>query len=210
MHFWRDAFTHRFARAGLREIDRSAAIQHAHAAVAHGSDDATALAAAAHVIALDEHDTVVALKLFDRALELSNSNVFALSFSAVILAWMGKAELAAERGESALRLSPFDLYNFRANHALAIVHFCGERYVDALNAARSATRANPSFSMAHAVLAASLLRLGRTEEAKAAGRLVLEHEPTFAIHGVWLVAGKLEPRVFQLFAEAWREIGLPQ
>jgi len=202
-------FHHRYARAGLREQDRLAAIQHSRAAVGHGSDDATALAAAAHIIALDEHDTATALRLFDRALELSNSNIFALSFSAIILAWMGKTELAVERAERALRLSPFDFYNWRVHHALAIVHFCRGRYADALNAAHSAVHANPRFSTAHAVLAAALLRAGRAAEAQAAAREVLRHESGFTIHAVWLVAGQLEPAVFDLFAAAWREVGLP-
>ena len=111
---------HRFARGGLREKDRIAAIQHARAAITHGSDDATALAVAAQVIAWDEHDTTTALRLFDHALELSSSNVFALSLSAITLAWMGKAELAIERAERAIQLGPFDSYNFRSHHALAI------------------------------------------------------------------------------------------
>ena len=203
-------FHHRYARAGLLAEDRIAAIQHAHAAIAYGSDDATALAAAAHVIALDEHDTATALRLFDRALELSNSNVFALNFSAIILAWMGKTELAIERAQLALRLSPFDFYNFRAYHALAIAYFCSQRYADALDAARRAVHANPRFSIGHAVLAAALLQTGHAVEAKAAAQDVLKHEPTFAIHGVRLVAGGLEPGVFKLLAEVWREIGLPE
>ncbi|MGH7035150.1 MAG: hypothetical protein ACREFL_15570 [Stellaceae bacterium] len=201
---------HRYARAGLREEDRTAAIRHAREAIVLGSDDATALATAAHIIALDEHDTVAALKLFDRALELSSSNIFALSFSAVILAWMGKAELAIERSELALRLNPFDSYNFRVHHALAIAYFRRERYADALGAARNAVDANPRFSTAHAVLAAALLRAGRETEAKAAARDVLEHESTFTIHGVLRVAGTLEPAVFGPLAAAWREIGLPE
>ena len=123
MRFWAGVSIIAYARAGLREEDRIAAIQHARAAIAYGSDDATALATAAHVIALNEHDAATALKLFDRALELSSSNVFALNFSAIILAWMGKTELAIERAQLALRLSPFDFYNFRAHHALAIAHF---------------------------------------------------------------------------------------
>jgi tetratricopeptide (TPR) repeat protein len=190
--------------------DRIAAIQHAQAAIAYGSDDATALAAAAHVIALDEHDTATALRLFDRALELSNSNVFALNFSAIILAWMGKAELAIERAQLALRLSPSDFYNFRAHHALAIAYFCSQRYADALDAARRAVHANPRFSIGYAVLAAALLRTGYAVEAKAAAQDVLKHEPTFTIHGVRLVAGGLEPAVFKPLDEVWREIGLPE
>jgi len=203
-------FHHRYARGGLREEDRVAAIRHARAAIAYGSDDATALATAAHVIAFDEHDTATALKLFDRALELSSSNIFALSFSAIILAWMGRAEVATERAERALRLSLFDFYNFRAHHALAIVHFCNQQYGDAVEAERSAVNANPRFSVAHAVLAAALWRAGRVAEAKAAARGVLEHEPTFTIRGLRIVAGGLKPAVFEPFADVWREIGLPE
>jgi len=203
-------FHHRYARAGLREEDRLAAIQHARAAIAYGSDDATALAAAAHVIALDEHDATTALRLFDRALELSNSNVFALNFSAIILAWLGKTELAIERAERALRLSPLDFYNSRAHLALAIVYFQNQRYADALDAARSAVHANPRHGIAHAILAAALLRLGRAAEAKAAAQDVLEHQPSFTIHENRLVTGGLEPAVFKPFADAWRELGLPE
>jgi len=199
---------HRFARGGLYEKDRIAAIRHARAAVALGNDDATALAVAAQVIARDEHDTTTALKLFDRALALSNSNVFALSLSAGTLAWMGKAELAIERAQRALRLCPFDFYNFRSHYALAIAHFSCQRYTDALDAARSALNANPRFSTARAVLAAALLRVGRMGEGKAAAQEVLESEPTFTIHALSLVAG-LEPAVFKSFADTWRELGLP-
>jgi TolB-like protein/Flp pilus assembly protein TadD len=201
---------HRFVRAGLREEDRLAAIRHARAAIAHGSDDATALAVAAYIIAYDDRDTATALKLFDRALELSGSNVFALSFSAIVLAYMGKADLAVERAQLTLRLSPFDVFNFRAKHALAIVHFYGQRYTDAVDDARSAVHANPRFSTGHAVLAAALLRAGRTTEAKAAAQDVLAHEPTFTIHGFQLVAGGVKPALSNHFADAWRELGLPE
>src|SRR3984893_2808863 len=98
----------RFSRGGLREEDRVAAIRHAHSAITHGGDDATALAVAAFVTALDEHDGATALNLFDRALALSNSNVFALRCSAVTLAWMGSPEREIERAQLALRLSPYD------------------------------------------------------------------------------------------------------
>lgn len=202
-------FHHRYARLGLREEDRIAAVQHARAAIAHGSDDATALAVAAYIVAYDDRDTATALKLFDRALELSGSNVFALGFSAVIHAWMGKTEVAIERAQLAIRLSPFDIYNFRAYHALAIAHFCSQRYVDAMDAARSAVHADPTFAPGHAVMAAALWRLGRRAEAKAAARDVLEHDPTFTIRRLSLIV-ELEPAVFMPLADAWRELGLPE
>ena len=199
---------HRFARGGLREEDRAAAVKHARAAITHGSDDPTALAVAAQVIVWDEHDIATGLKLFDRALELSNSNVFALTLSAITLAWIGKAEFAMERAENAIRLSPFDSYNFRSHHALGIAHFSRERYKDSLEAARRAIDYNPGFSIARAVLAAALLRAGRPIEATVSAQDVLACEPTFTIHGLSLSAG-LEPAVFGPFADAWRELALP-
>ncbi len=59
-----------------------------------------------------------------------------------------------------------------------------------------------------AILAASPLRLGRVEEAKAAAQAVLECEPSFQIRKISQLA--LEPAVFTAFADAWRELGLPE
>ena len=195
----------RFNRGGAREADRVLAVRHAREA--HGGDDATALAIAAFVMALDDHDAATALKLFDRALALSNSNVFALTGSAVTLAWMGKAEHAIERAKEALRLSPFDSLNFRANSAISIAHFYCGRYAEAVDEARIAIDGNPAFSIPRAVLAASLLRLGRMEEARTAAGTVLECEPSFQSRKFSHHA--LEPAVLIALSDAWRELGLP-
>ena len=199
-------FHHRFARAGFREEDRITAIRHAHAAIAHGSDDATALAVAAAVIAYDEHDTATALKLFDRALELSNSNAFALGFNAVILAYMGRVDLAFERAQQALRLSPFDSDNFRPNHALAIAHFltgaiggggCGS------NAIRQPAVQCWVCRFGGRALANRTLTEAKAPRGRCWNTTDLHHWRNFA-------CAELEPAVFKPFAEAWREVGLPE
>jgi len=197
----------RFNRGGAREADRVGAIRHAHEAIAHGGDDATALAIAAFVIALDEHDATTALKLFDQALTLSNSNIFALTGSAVTLAWMGNIEKTIERAKQALRFSPFDSLNFRAHSAMSIAHFYSGQYAEAADEARTAV-GSTAFSIPRAVLAASLLRLGRVEEARLAARSVLDCEPSFKIQKLSHVA--LEPAVFIALSDAWRELGLPK
>ena len=199
----------RFGRGGLREEDRLAAVDHARAAVALGNDDATALAIAALVLAYDRHDVSTALKVFDRALELSNCNVFALCWNAAILAWIGRSELAIERAQRALRLGPFDSLIWRAHHALSIAYFDSHRYGDAADSARSVIAANSAYSLPRAILAAALVRLGRLDEARAAARTVLEYEPSFTIHGTARYA-ELEPAVFRPMADAWREAGLPE
>jgi adenylate cyclase len=199
----------RFNRGGLREEDRAAAVRHARAAIACGGDDATALALAGLAIAFDERDHATALNLFNRALSLSNSNVFAFSCSALVLAWMGKSDLAIERAQLALRLSPFDPMNFMPNNAIAIANFHAERYEAAADAARRAIEVNPRFSLCHAHLAAALVRQGRCEEAKVEAKRVLECNPHFSTSGFFASAG-LAPAVFTPYAEALREAGLPK
>ena len=198
----------RFNRGGAREADRVVAIRHAHEAIAHGGDDATALAVAAFVVALDEHDATTALNLFDQALTLSNSNIFALTGSAVTLAWMGNTGKTIERAKQSLRFSPFDSLNFRAHSAVSIAHFYSGQYAEAVDEARAAIGSNPAFTIPRAVLAASLLRVGRIEEARLAARSVLDCEPSFKIQKLSHVA--LEPAVFIALSDAWRELGLPK
>lgn len=202
-------FHHRFSRGALRDEDRVAAIHHAHEAVAGGGDDPTTLAIAAFVISLDEHDNATALGLFDRALALSESNIFALGCSSVTLAWMGKSDLAIERAQRAVRLSPYDPLNVRPYCGLAIAFFHAKRYREAEEAARRASEFNPGFSVPYALRAAALIRLGRPNEARAAAQQVLALQPTFTIHG-FATTTALEPEVFAPFAAAWRNADLPQ
>ena len=201
-------FHNRFSRGGLREDDRAAALTHARAALADGGDDASALAIAAFVLCLDAHDEATAFAAFDRALALSPSNVFALACSAVVLAWTGCAEAAEERARRALRLSPIDPMNYLPHCALAIAHFQRGRHEEALAAARGAIIVAPRFSLPHAYEAAALARLGRGAEAAAAARRVLELQPGFTVRGFAVTVG-INPAVFGLFEEAWREAGLP-
>jgi TolB-like protein/Tfp pilus assembly protein PilF len=199
-------FHFRFSRGGLREEDRSAAIRHARAAMHGGSDDPTTLAIAALVIWFDEHDVTTAFELFDRALGISNSNVVALSASAFVLAWMGNTELALERAQRALRLSPFDTLN--SYLALAVAHFHAQRYEAARDASRRAVESNPLSSIPHVLLAVALVRLRRLDEARVAAQHAIALDPTFTMPR-WSVTVGVAPEVFGPFAEAWGEIEGP-
>lgn len=199
----------RFSRGGLREEDRRAAMEHAHLAVSGASDDPLVLAIAAFVIWFEEHDAAAAFDLFDRALALSNCNVMALSTSAVALAWSGQSELAIERAQRALQLSPFDSLNYLSYQALAGANFRLARYELAYASAQRAVELNPEFSVPYAYLAAALVRLGRDQEAKAAVRTILALDPGFTIGRFGVTVG-LNREVFADFVEAWRRAGLPE
>jgi TolB-like protein len=204
------AWCHHFRfRFGLLDEDRAAAIHHARMAITGGSDDATALGIAAFVIAMDEQDHATAVNVFERALSLSNSNIFALSCSALILSFMGRTELAIERAQCAIRLSPFDFLNYLSYNALAISHFSAGRFEQSRDAAMHSTQLNPRFSVCHLFLTAALVGLGRNEEAKAEARRVLTLDPAFSIRRFSVTVG-FEPTVFTPLAEAWRAAGLPE
>jgi TolB-like protein/Tfp pilus assembly protein PilF len=198
----------RFSRGGLKEEDRAAAIRHARAAIAGGSDEAPALAISGLVIWFDEHDAHTALSLFDRALAISESNAFALGCSAVALAWMGQPEVAVERAQRALRLSPFDSLNYMSYDALSVAHFQKSQYQAACDAALRAIESNPGFSVPLLLAAAALFRLGRNAEATAAAQRALSLNPGFTIDGYRITVGHV-PEVFNPFASAWAEAGLP-
>ncbi len=195
-------------RIALRGEDCRAAIYHAHEAASSGADDATALGIAGFVVSLDEHDHGRALGLFDRALLLSNSNIFALNCSALVLSFMGETERAIERAQRALRLSPFDIMNYLSFNALVIAYFHTGRNQEAYDAACKSVRLNPRFSICHLLMAATLVRLGRYEEARSEAREVLALDSTFTIDRFSATVG-IEPAVFLPLAEAWRAAGLP-
>ena len=146
----------RSSRAGLREDDRLKAIQHARSAVV-GGDDATALGMAGFVISLDEHDHIAAMSLFEMALSLSSSNIFALSCSALVLSWLGKASMAIERATNAIRPSPFDFLNFLSYNALAVAYFHMNDFERSFETASKSVQFNPRFSVSRAFLTAALV-----------------------------------------------------
>jgi TolB-like protein/Tfp pilus assembly protein PilF len=196
-------FQIRFSRNGLNESDREASVRYARAAIR--SDDATALGTAGLVIWFDDPDYEAAFDVFERALSISNSNVVALGNSAFACAWMGQGELAIQRAQRALELSPFD--TLIADMAIAVAELHAHRFEEAHRAARRAVEANPSFSVPQILLTIALAELGRLEDARSAAARVLTLDPTFAMP-VWSVTVRKNPAVFDPIAKAWDKLCL--
>jgi len=170
----------RFVRAGQKPEDRDPAIQHAHAAITHGPDDANALALAAFTLANVAHDMLAARKAFEQALAISPSCFLALTFGAAAFGWKADAERAIEWGERGSRLSPFDRLLYGCAHGIALGNFLLGQNDKAVEAAQRAVQAKPEFSISHVLLAAALAQAGRLEEAKAAAARVLALQPGFS------------------------------
>ena len=205
------AFCHEilYLRAGRREDNRAAAIQHAHAAIALGPDDAPALVYAAIAIGLVEHDRALSLETFESALAISPSAAWAYSWGSLILGWGGEAERAIEWGERGIRLSPLDPWITAALHGICMGHFLRGRYTEASLAAQRAIRSKPGFSVSHMFLAASLAKLGRIEDAKAAAARVMQLQPNFSSNGQCSAIGCV-PILAGPLIEAMRAANLPE
>ncbi|CDX18150.1 putative adenylate cyclase 3 [Mesorhizobium sp. ORS 3324] len=198
-----------YLRAGRREDNRRAAIQHAHIAVALGPDDAPALVYAAIAIGLVEHNRTLAQETFEAALAISPSAAWAYSWGALILGWGGEAERAIDWGEQGIRLSPLDPWITAALHGICMGHFLRGRYEDAAVAAQRAIRSKPGFSVSHMFLAAALAKLGRMDDAKAAAERVIQLQPNFSSTGQCSAIG-CSPALAGPLIEAMRASGLPE
>jgi TolB-like protein len=198
-----------YLRGGLREENRRSAIHHAHLAIAHGQDDSTALTLAGFVVGMDAHDRVAASQAFETALAISPSSAFTYGVGSAVLGWGADTDRAVEWGERALRLNPFDSWNFFPCHGLALGHFARGHYDEAAVAARKAIQFNPVFSMSYMLLAAALVKLGRLDEAKSAAARVLTLQPAyrFARH---FTSVDCAPALAACLSEALHLAGLPE
>ena len=133
------------------------------------------------VIAAVERDFGTGLEAIDRSLTLSPSSALAFGFSSIIRAWKGDHAMAAEHGNAALRLSPYDPLIYLPYVGLAYTHFFSGRFEEALRTAGRALQVNPRFSVPCFLQTAALAHLGRESEAAASARHLLELQPDFTI-----------------------------
>ena len=158
-------------------------------------------------MAVVEHDQKTAFEAFEEAVKLCPSCAPAYIFGSCSLSFAGQAERAIAWGEQGVRLSPFDPLRYIAYHGISLGNFHLGRYEQAANAARKAIQV-PGFSFSYALLAASLARLGRLEEAKAAVAQLCKLQPNSSINQQCTAAGFI-PAVAEPLIEALRAAGLP-
>jgi TolB-like protein/class 3 adenylate cyclase/Tfp pilus assembly protein PilF len=197
-----------FARSGRREENRSAAARHAQAAIAHGRDDALALSLGGFAMGMVAHDRDAARQAFEAALALSPSCALTYVFGSVVMILGGEVDRGIEWGERALRLSPFDPMSYAPLLAIALGRFQRGDDEAAVEAARKASQANPYFSFAHTMLAATQAKLGRMDAAKVAAARVLELEPGYTVSGM-CAAFDIHASLAAPLSEALRAAGLP-
>ncbi len=180
-------------------------------AVELGSDDALALCTAGLALGYVVGDLDEANELIDMAIDLNPNLAWAWYFSSWVKLWRGESELAIERVERAMRLSPYDLQMPEMQDAMAMALFCTGRYAEARQWAMKSLRGFPDFLLPQCTAAASAAAIGRLDEAKERVVRLLQSNPSLRISDLKEKLPELrKPEDFAIFADGLRKAGLPE
>ena len=155
-------------------------------------------------------DLDTGLDFADKALAIDPNSALTWGIRGYINAYADRREMAISDFDRAMRLSPYDSWEYMYANGKAFVLNCDGRPEEGLRSARRAVRLNPNFLGCQRHLIAALVLLGELDEARGLAREHQQHDPTFTISR-WLDATPFrrtpdQERVFQ----AMREAGLPE
>jgi tetratricopeptide (TPR) repeat protein len=180
-------------------------------AVALGTDDANALAAAAWALAYVARDLERGAALIDRALVLNSNLAEAWHRGGWVKNWLGEPEAAIERFARAMRLSPLDPQVTGMRIGTAHAHFFLGHYDEAASWAARALQDNPDFQPGLRIAAASNAIAGRLEQAHKAVARLRQLNPTLRVSTLKDVVGPYRrPEDLSRFEEGLRKAGLPE
>ncbi len=196
-----------FTRAGFHDEDKAAALAHARAALASGSDDATAIAVAGFVITMLDNDHEAGLSTTDRALALNPSCATAMYLGAMTNAFSGHPKAAEALADRAIQLSPFDLLTYQAHFARGFAAMQERRFAHAAVQFQKALEANPYLSSIYFCGAIALAMGGQIEAARALAHRGFQLEPGFRLR---LFVELMVREVGDAFAEGGRLLNLQE
>jgi TolB-like protein/class 3 adenylate cyclase/Tfp pilus assembly protein PilF len=190
------------------EADSIEAARLATAAVERDPADGFALAICGHTKAVLFRDYPGAIEIFGRALNVAPGNAMAWTLSSGVYSYTGQAKSAIERAERGLRLSPADKQSFFYLLFLALAHYVNGTYDEAIIWARKSAALNPRLCSNLRWLIASLVAVGKLDDARHFGRVMLEVNPGFRLSAYekWC---PLQPELRKELLARLRSAGLP-
>ena len=175
-----------------------------------GKDDAVALCAGGYALAFAVEDLDEGAALINRALALNPNLVTAWHSSGWVAVYRGEFDVAIKHLEHAIRLSPLDRFNFRAQGGIAIAHFLADRYGEATYWAEKAIREQPNYPLALRVAAVSSALAGRPLDAQKAMTHLRQLDPALRVSNFKDQVPLRRPEDLAKFAEGLRKAGLPE
>ena len=204
--FWRKLNGWMTDRA--REMEEGARL--ARRAVELGKNDAIALTRGGHALGHFGGELNGCIALVDKALVLNPNLAAAWYLGAFQRIARGEPDVAIERFQHAMRLSPLDPEMARMQAGMALAHMLAGRFDMALSWAEKALRELPNFGLATAIIAASQALAGRMEAARRAAQHLHQLNPELRPSNLqdWIPFRR--PQDLELFGEGLRKAGLPE
>jgi TolB-like protein len=159
------------------EAARARAIGLAREALASDSTDPLVLARCGYVLTLLGGVHVEGAALLDRAIAANPNCAEAYIRGAWVSVWTGDFATALSRADMSERLDPLSLEAMNCLNLRAAAHFFSRRFDAAIDAAERALGRAPDYNSARRYLIASLVQVGRQEDARAQATELLVRDP---------------------------------
>jgi TolB-like protein len=142
---------------------------------------ARALASYGHNRSFLYRDYDTALRFFDEALQAAPNDAIVWKWTSTTYSYIGDGAEGARRATRALELSPRDPLAYGIYSSLCVAHYVSGEFDEAVNWGLRSFQANPRYTSNSRFLAASLVAIGRFEDARAIARSVLDIQPNFRV-----------------------------
>ena len=175
-----------------------------------GRSEPAILSMAGFGIAYLEGDLDFGGAAMDRALELNPNTAATLGIGGWISVFRGEPDLAIERVQRAMQLSPVDAFMFAWRSAGAYALFSLGRHEEALSWAEKALRERPGYLPAARMIVASAALAGVPERPETSVARLRQLEPTLRISNLRDQIPYRRPEDLARFADGLRKAGLPE
>jgi TolB-like protein/tetratricopeptide (TPR) repeat protein len=193
-----------------QEKDASEGVRLAVRSLELGKDDPNVLWMAAFAVRHLGADPHRARELANRSLQLNPNSAMALTTAGLTEAFLANPVRALELLGRAERLSPRDPKAWYIDAVTAMAHFVGGQFEQAAMRAKKASAQNAHFTFSLRILAASLVKLGRFDDATRVMREMLTLEPDLTVTKLRSRGRYLDEAVLHSLTEALRAAGLPE
>jgi tetratricopeptide (TPR) repeat protein len=148
--------------------------------------------------------------LIDRAIALNPNLAWIWLSSSWVKSSLGEPEVALQRIEQALRLSPNDPQTASFHAAKAWAQLFAGRFADAFSSAETAIRQRPGFLLYMCIAAASSALEGRADDARRIVTRILQTNPTLRLSDVSALIPMRRPEDTATWVGGLKKAGLPE
>jgi adenylate cyclase len=200
----------RLAHGWAADGDHKAGAEFARHAIEAGGDDPTALSTAALALGMLSGDLDRAAAALDRSLMLNPNSAQALMFSSFVHSMLGDAQTGMDHAQRAMRLSPLDPIGYRTKSAMGLAYLIAGRMEEAIDWQDKALHEHSHYVPALIYKIAGCVAAGRIDDARAAGRLLMQLVPDETITSRMSILRLRRPEDRALLVCGLRQAGVPE